>query len=301
MDFTRCSLRRLRRSGYEINSTFVFFDGFAWTPRLRSPSPIMAPDWYQVRRCANHKDIKGIPRLNIMTSRRQIILKHTARHNLWPFFIVLPIERYWTVCKEFPWMTLVHGASSRHSIKRLPRPQASLPFSRAVPVELWDCCREKGRRASRFVPFPLSPALPSFFSLSQRRLGTRQIKRHIEGHSFDGRRYDVIRLLTSFPKTTWKLNLYRAMVNTVVAWSFSLHTNWRWKTSKTEEFHSCQWNICKLLEWKNRLTSSRVWEIRIHALEQEISRCTLCQIQITSRTWNLGFDHTSCRTMPDIN
>ena len=26
------------------NSTFVFFDGFAWTPRLRSPSPIMAPD-----------------------------------------------------------------------------------------------------------------------------------------------------------------------------------------------------------------------------------------------------------------
>ena len=25
------------------NSTFVFFDGFAWTPRLRSPSPIMAP------------------------------------------------------------------------------------------------------------------------------------------------------------------------------------------------------------------------------------------------------------------
>ena len=26
------------------NSTFVFFDGFAWTPRLRSPSPVMAPD-----------------------------------------------------------------------------------------------------------------------------------------------------------------------------------------------------------------------------------------------------------------
>ena len=25
------------------NSTFVFFDGFAWTPRLRPPSPIMAP------------------------------------------------------------------------------------------------------------------------------------------------------------------------------------------------------------------------------------------------------------------
>ena len=25
------------------NSTFVFFDGFAWTSRLRSPSPIMAP------------------------------------------------------------------------------------------------------------------------------------------------------------------------------------------------------------------------------------------------------------------
>ena len=24
-------------------STFVFFDGFAWTPRLRSPFPIMAP------------------------------------------------------------------------------------------------------------------------------------------------------------------------------------------------------------------------------------------------------------------
>ena len=25
------------------NSTFVFFDGFAWSPRLRSPSAIMAP------------------------------------------------------------------------------------------------------------------------------------------------------------------------------------------------------------------------------------------------------------------
>ena len=25
------------------NSTFVFLDGFAWTPRLRSPSPIIAP------------------------------------------------------------------------------------------------------------------------------------------------------------------------------------------------------------------------------------------------------------------
>ena len=27
------------------NSTFVFFDGFTWTPRLRSPSPIMAPGY----------------------------------------------------------------------------------------------------------------------------------------------------------------------------------------------------------------------------------------------------------------
>ena len=28
---------------FSKNSTFVFFDGVAWTPRLRSPSPIMAP------------------------------------------------------------------------------------------------------------------------------------------------------------------------------------------------------------------------------------------------------------------
>ena len=28
---------------FSKNSTFVFFDGAAWTPRLRSPSPIMAP------------------------------------------------------------------------------------------------------------------------------------------------------------------------------------------------------------------------------------------------------------------
>ena len=27
------------------NCTFVFFEGAAWTPRLRSPSPIMAPAW----------------------------------------------------------------------------------------------------------------------------------------------------------------------------------------------------------------------------------------------------------------
>ena len=30
---------------FSKNSTFVFFDGAAWTPRLRSPSPIMAPDF----------------------------------------------------------------------------------------------------------------------------------------------------------------------------------------------------------------------------------------------------------------
>ena len=28
---------------FSKNSTFVFFDGAAWIPRLRSPSPIMAP------------------------------------------------------------------------------------------------------------------------------------------------------------------------------------------------------------------------------------------------------------------
>ena len=28
---------------FSKNSTFVFFDGAAWTPRLRSPSPTMAP------------------------------------------------------------------------------------------------------------------------------------------------------------------------------------------------------------------------------------------------------------------
>ena len=28
---------------FSKNSTFVFFDGAAWAPRLRSPSPIMAP------------------------------------------------------------------------------------------------------------------------------------------------------------------------------------------------------------------------------------------------------------------
>ena len=28
---------------FSKNSTFVFFDGAVWTPRLRSPSPIMAP------------------------------------------------------------------------------------------------------------------------------------------------------------------------------------------------------------------------------------------------------------------
>ena len=28
---------------FSNNSTFVFFDGAAWSPRLRSPSPIMAP------------------------------------------------------------------------------------------------------------------------------------------------------------------------------------------------------------------------------------------------------------------
>ena len=33
---------------FSKNSTFVFFDGAAWTPRLRSPSPIMAPDIRQI-------------------------------------------------------------------------------------------------------------------------------------------------------------------------------------------------------------------------------------------------------------
>ena len=30
---------------FSKNSTFVFFDRAAWTPHLRSPSPIMAPDY----------------------------------------------------------------------------------------------------------------------------------------------------------------------------------------------------------------------------------------------------------------
>ena len=33
---------------FSKNSTFVFFDGAAWTPRLRSRSPIMAPDLWQI-------------------------------------------------------------------------------------------------------------------------------------------------------------------------------------------------------------------------------------------------------------
>ena len=32
---------------FSKNSTFIFFDGAAWTPRLRSPSSIMAPDTYR--------------------------------------------------------------------------------------------------------------------------------------------------------------------------------------------------------------------------------------------------------------
>ena len=48
---TGYSLRKLPARVYDVeggaifakNTTFVFFDGFAWTPRLRSPSPIMAP------------------------------------------------------------------------------------------------------------------------------------------------------------------------------------------------------------------------------------------------------------------
>ena len=47
----RCNLRVPTRV-YDVeggaifskNSTVVFFDGTAWTPRLRSPTPIMAPD-----------------------------------------------------------------------------------------------------------------------------------------------------------------------------------------------------------------------------------------------------------------
>ena len=35
---------------FSKNSTFVFFDGAAWTPRLRSPSPIMAPEKIEKRR-----------------------------------------------------------------------------------------------------------------------------------------------------------------------------------------------------------------------------------------------------------
>jgi len=35
---------------FSKNSTFVFFDGAPWTPRLRSPSPIMAPGETKVPR-----------------------------------------------------------------------------------------------------------------------------------------------------------------------------------------------------------------------------------------------------------
>ena len=34
----------LRVAQFFLKIAHVFFDGAAWTPRLRSPSPIMAPD-----------------------------------------------------------------------------------------------------------------------------------------------------------------------------------------------------------------------------------------------------------------
>ena len=39
---------------FSKNSTFVFFDGAAWTPRLRSPSPIMAP---VIKGCLYHENV----------------------------------------------------------------------------------------------------------------------------------------------------------------------------------------------------------------------------------------------------
>ena len=33
---------------FSKNSTFVFFDGAAWNPRLWSPSPIVAPAWFPI-------------------------------------------------------------------------------------------------------------------------------------------------------------------------------------------------------------------------------------------------------------
>ena len=43
------------------NSTFVFFDGFAWTPRLRSPSPIMAPGVERVKHARERAKIPPSP------------------------------------------------------------------------------------------------------------------------------------------------------------------------------------------------------------------------------------------------
>ena len=49
------------------------------------------------------------------------------------------------------------------------------PFLSAVPIELWDRWA-RCPWSCRIVLFPFSPALPPFFSLLQRRLGTRQEK-----------------------------------------------------------------------------------------------------------------------------
>ena len=73
-------------AGFSKNSTFVFFDGAAWTSRLRSPSPIMAPGLDQFT-----TPLFGVNHCVVATGQSTSVWKW-GEQLIFFFFLLIPVR-----------------------------------------------------------------------------------------------------------------------------------------------------------------------------------------------------------------
>ena len=120
---------------FSKNSTFVFFDGAAWTPRLRSPSPIMAP---------GETKFPDVDRTltSFSLSSSKCVLTHPLKVNyLLPQSVLLDIEKEFAESSNKESEKLVqissYGNFNQHGIlilqrfHRLKRLRAEVEFEKA--------------------------------------------------------------------------------------------------------------------------------------------------------------------------
>ena len=94
---------------FSKNSTFVFFDGAPWTPRLRSPSPIMAPGETKVPRISlldvlKNKELLALraPKVYFLpTLSNRLEDFKTVLRAVFNFFYAIVCASFWQLVRFF--------------------------------------------------------------------------------------------------------------------------------------------------------------------------------------------------------